>query len=208
MLRIISVALVLVAPTFLGRSSTAAQAGTAIDISRWNNNSNREWGFNISVPPDWGKFDMPPFQMTLAHQIDSDRLLMCVIVVRDQPMTAQMSQQQINAGVLRAGPPSPQAWESTISATGQPYRVFSTSLGKIMNLPVLVYEASLSSQSMDTYSYSRQLGAVLDIPGRTFAVNCTASAEAENGAQELYQHWLPTFRAIFSSFVVEPLLGR
>jgi len=190
-----------------GSPGVATKTGQP-DTSRWKNHRSIEWGFDISAPPDWVKLDMQIGirRMTLSHNVDGDRKLMCHVSVGEEPRSTQMSQQEINEGLLRAGVPSPEEEEAVVRSAGQPVRVLNSSLVRIMNLPAYLYETSLSSQSMDTRFDLRQLMATLNTPGRNYILSCEASAE--NGARELYQQWLPTFRAVFASFIIEPQLGR
>jgi hypothetical protein len=205
MVRIISVSLAVAALALLGHLSAAAQ-GASVNTSRWLINHNREWDFYIRVPPDWVKVDMSSAEgrrMTLKYDVDSDKMLMCMVFANDEPRTAQSSQQQINEGLLQAGPVPPQEWEATFRSAGQPLRVQSSTLGRIMNLPVNIYEATASFQATtDTHFDATELRAVLNTPGRNYSPQCEATAE--QGAQELYRQWLPTFQAVFASFIVEP----
>jgi hypothetical protein len=202
--RIILVSLAVAALALLGHLS-AAELGASVDTSRWLINHNREWDFYIRVPPDWVKRDMSSAEgrrMTLKYDVDSDKMLTCMVFANDDPRTAQSSQQQINEGLLEAGPVSPQEWEATFRSAGQPLHVQSSTLGRIMNLPVNIYEATASFQATDTHFDATELRAVLNTPGRNYSLLCEVTAD--QGAQELYRQWLPTFQAVFASFIVEP----
>jgi hypothetical protein len=189
--------------------SPGVAAVATVDTSQWKGHDNQEVGFGISAPPDWVKIDLSSVgsKMTLKHDMSGVRSLMCMVFAYDEPRSTQISQQEINEGLLRGGPVSPQEWEDKLRSTGQPYRVLSSWMEKIMNQPANLYEASNSIQSMDAHYDQRTLGAVLNVPGRNFTLNCSVYAENGAQAQELYQHWLPTFRAIFASFILEPV-GR
>ncbi len=43
----------------LERSSAATQ-GSQPDTSQWKSHRSAQWGFGLSVPPDWVQLNMPP----------------------------------------------------------------------------------------------------------------------------------------------------
>jgi hypothetical protein len=190
----------------LERSSAAAQ-GSQPDASQWKSHRSAEWGFDISVPPDWVKLNMPPMgnqRMTLRRKINPDntKSVRCAISASNEPEMAGMSQQQINELMLRNGPPSIQQLQAILSSSGFQYEVQETSLGRIMGLPVYQYRLSASLQSMDVHDLGRDIMVSLYIPGRTFIFNCGAWANNERDVNELYAQWLPTLRRILSTIVI------
>jgi hypothetical protein len=206
-LRAMMIIFLVSAVAVLERSSAAE--GFQPDTSQWKSHRSAEWGFDISVPPDWVQLNMPPMgnqRMTLRRKLNPDntKSVRCAISASDEPEMAGLSQQQINELMLRNGPPSIQQAQAILSSSGQQYEVQETSLARIMGLPVYLYRLSMSAQSMDVHDVGSDIMVSMFIPGRTFVFNCGVWANSEKDVNELYAQWLPTLRGILATVVIEP----
>lgn len=184
-----------------------ASAASQLDTSGWKSHRSAQWGFDISVPPDWVELNMPPSasrRMTLTRKLDADngRSLMCVISANDEPRTIRVSQQEINEKML-IGPPSIQEAQADFTSAGLGYRVRDVSLTRLLGIPVFLYELSSSLQSVDVLYVSRDIMIAMYLPGRSYQFVCSVWAGNEKDADALYPQWLPTLRRILSTLVIE-----
>jgi hypothetical protein len=185
----------------LERAAAATQESQP-DTSQWKGRRSAQWGFYISVPPDWVQLNMPPIgnnKMTLKRKLDNNKSISCSISASDDPRTTGLSQQDINERVPRALP-SIQEAQATLP-TG--YQVQGTSLARVSGLPVFVYDLSGLAPQIDVENVNREIMVSMFIPGRTFNFSCGVWASNVKEANDLYAQWLPTLRGIFSTVVVE-----
>jgi hypothetical protein len=191
----------------LERSSAATQ-GSQPDTSQWQIHRSAQWGFYISAPPDWVQLSIPVgnSRMTLTRKLDAanTKSLSCSISTSDEPRTLGLSQQDLNENALRNGPPSIQEAQAAINPTGSQYQVQKTSLARIGEMVVLVYDLYGSFQRMDVQDVNREIRVSMFTPGKIFNFSCGVWANNVKEVNELYAQWLPTLRGVFSTIVIEP----
>jgi hypothetical protein len=200
--------LVLTAAVAVLERSSAATQGSPPDTSQWTVHRSAQWGFFISAPPDWDQLSVPVgnSRMTLRRKLDPANIksVSCSITTNDDPRTTGMSQQDINEEVLRNGPPSIQEVQAAINPTGTSYRVQETSLARIGEMTVFVYDLSGLFQRMDVQDVNREIRVSMLTPGKIFNFSCGVWANNVKDVNELYAQWLPTLRGIFSTVVIGP----
>jgi hypothetical protein len=200
--------LVLTAAVAVPERSSAATQGSQPDTSQWKIHRSAQWGFYISAPPDWDQLSIPMgnSRMTLRRKLDpaNTKSLSCSISTSDEPRTIGMSQQDINELMLRNGPPSIQEVQASINPTGSSYHVQETSLARIGEMTVYVYDLSGLFQRMDVQDVNREIRVSMFTPGKIFNFSCGVWADNVKDVNELYAQWLPTLRGIFSTVGIEP----
>jgi hypothetical protein len=207
-LRAIVIFLALAAAVAVLNRSSAATQGSQFDTSQWKIHRSAQWGFYISAPPDWDQLSIPigNSRMTLTRKLDpaNTKSLSCSISTSDEPRTLGLSQQDLNENALRNGPPSIQEAQAAINPTGSQYQVQKTSLARIGEMVVLVYDLYGSFQRMDVQDVNREIRVSMFTPGKIFNFSCGVWAKKAKEVNELYAQWLPTLLGIFSTVVIEP----
>jgi hypothetical protein len=187
--------------------SSAAAQGSQPDTSQWKIHRSAQWGFYISAPPDWDQLSIPvgTSRMTLRRKLDPANIksAACSISTSDEPRTIGMSQQDINELLLRE-PPTIQEAQAAVNPSGSSYRVLKTSLARIGDMTVHVYDLSGVFQRMDVQDVNREIMVTMFTPGKIFNFSCGVWANNVKDVNELYAQWLPTLRGIFSTILIEP----
>ena len=185
---------------------TASAWAQPIDIDKWKLEQNAAWGFAVALPPSWTVLNMPmaALRLVVRQDLSGGRKLMCQVQANSQPETAAMSQGQLNDYLITKGAPSPQEVATMLTPTGIPATVYSSEVKWVNALPAYIYSYSAEIRSTENSVHQRTLSEWLYIPGRSYGVNCTASSDNANVANQTFMSNLPIFNGFLGSFVIIP----
>lgn len=178
------------------------------DTSQWRIERNKEWGFAVSVPPQWETVDWPSVgsQLIVLQRLPSGPDLRCQVDATPEASTANTDQGRLNAYIILKGPPDPQT-VTAVARAKHPNDVITFYPSKLIDLngyPAYISESSGVMTSTSRPLFDHSLLEAVYVVGKDFSVGCDASYYDRQSSETAYAEYLPVFRAILASFVVLP----